>query len=91
MSRSSSGSRGERMRRRFGDDRAFIGAALGAAACFPTSLLVTGPLDREPTPAVILTVVCMEILLGIVLAVARPIPSDSAENRRTAQAGVHGH
>jgi hypothetical protein len=77
MSRSSQQSRVERIRRRFGDDRAFVGAALGVAACFPTSLLVTGPLDREPTSGVNVLVVVMDVLLGIVIAVARPVRSGS--------------
>jgi hypothetical protein len=81
MRRSNEQSRYEGLCRRLGDDRGFVGAALGAAASFPTSLIVTGPLDREPTSAVNVTVVCVDILLGMVIAVARPIRSNSSLKR----------
>lgn len=81
MTHADAHSRAERLRQRLGDDRAFVGAALGAAACFPTSLILTGPLDREPTSAVNLAVMCLDIMLGIAIAAARPVRSDSRSNR----------
>jgi hypothetical protein len=81
VSRSRSTSMGARLRRRLGNDRAFVGAAIGVAAGVPTSLVVTGLFDREPASAANLAAVGLTIVIGIAGAAARPVRSSPTSGR----------